>query len=492
MLAFVLTACQDNDIERKGMVLSPISADQITGAMQGDNYVLTWNALPAEQSMQVKIYRNGTLDKVVENCVTSCIHEQVPTNVSFEYVLKVTDGTNYSSGVIKTFIREGASSINGLQMSQVEKANGYDAKIEWDKAEDATKIYLSATNGTRSIYEELAGSAIEYTISDVYDGDTWEVSLTAENDKGKSLPTTSSLRIGKTAIGFLSEYATPDELIENGDDDEASAWLWLHEEYPTAQYLYFGDITSAADLEQFRVLFWLRDLEGVGADEVWTMSDEVMAATPFIQEWYKAGGSLLLWSHATPYLGFLGRIECNTLRSYNRDLGTGIGGKNDDTWRMAVELKPGKSFSLDFSTHPIYKGLETEIDAERQIKVIPMKGPGWTEDHNCLYFDIPSVFTGLGNQEQACYTTLTSEYGIYPLGTWDGQYEWISQLNVWEAQQGNTEFKGTILCIGNGGCEFSMKNADGTPDKRAHPKNNKYQDNILKLAKNSLEYLKTR
>ena len=52
--------------------------------------------------------------------------------------------------------------------------------------------------------------------------------------------------------------------------------------------------------------------------------------------------------------------------------------------------------------------------------------------------------------------------------------------------------QGQLLCIGNGGCEFSMKNADGTPDKSAHPKNNIYQDNVLRLAKNSLEYLKTR
>ena len=33
---------------------------------------------------------------------------------------------------------------------------------------------------------------------------------------------------------------------------------------------------------------------------------------------------------------------------------------------------------------------------------------------------------------------------------------------------------------------------DGSPDKSAHPKNNIYQDNVLTLAKNSLEYLKTR
>ena len=56
----------------------------------------------------------------------------------------------------------------------------------------------------------------------------------------------------------------------------------------------------------------------------------------------------------------------------------------------------------------------------------------------------------------------------------------------------NTDLKGTILCIGNGGCEFSMRNEDGSADKSAHPKNNTCQDNILTMAKNALEYLKTR
>ena len=123
-----------------------------------------------------------------------------------------------------------------------------------------------------------------------------------------------------------------------------------------------------------------------------------------------------------------------------------------------------------------------------------MKGEGWTENHNCIFVGIPSYLTGLGDQDLDCYTKLTSEFGIYPLATWDGDegIDHISHLNIWEAQQGNTEFKGTILCIGNGGCEFSMKDKDGIPDKSAHPKNNPYQDNVLKLAKNSLEYLKTR
>ena len=487
-IAAALTSCQDKDIERESMKLQAPDASQISGQLSGDDYILTWPAQNA--NMLVTIYRNGTLSSSERVSGNSFTHKDVPTNVPFEYVFKLTDGQNLSKGVVKTYTREGATSISGVQMSQADKAGGYDALVEWNKAVDATSIKFFATNGRQTINETLPGTATSYTIPDVKTGDTWEVSLTAVNDKGTALSTRSSLRIGKTAIGFLSVYATPEELVANGDDDEASAWLWLHENYPTAQFVPFTSINAADVIEPFRVLFWLRDLEGVGEADVWNIPAEVEAATPVIREWYKQGGSLLLWSHATVYAGHLGRINLDDMKSNDHAFGFGFGGINNDVWKMAVELNPDHRFKKDHSSHPIYKGLEVETTPD--TKLIAFKGPGWTEDHNCLYFNLPSLLTGIGNQEEACYAQLTQTYGIYPLGTWDSQIDWVSQMNVWEAQQGNTEFQGTLLCIGNGGCEFSMKNADGTPDKSAHPKNNIYQDNVLTLAKNALEYLKTR
>ena len=484
-----LTSCQDKDIDRDPMVLKAPDATQINGELKGDDYVWTWPAQSSAQ-MQVIVYRNGTLSSSETVSGNSFTHRNVPTNVPFEYVFKLTDGTNLSTGVIKTYIREGATSISGLQMSQVDKAGGYDALVVWNRAADASSIKFTATNGKRTISETLQGSATSYTIPDVETGDTWDVTLVAVNEKGTSLATRSSLRIGKTAIGFLSVYATPDELVANGDDDEASAWLWLHETYPTAQFVPFTAITSMDVVEPFRVLFWMRDLEGVGEEDVWNIPSVVQDATPIIKEWYKEGGSLLLWSHATTYIGHLGRLNLDDMKGNDHVFGMGFGGINNDVWKMAVQLNPGGRFSKDHSNHPIYRGLE--VESTDRTKLIAFKGPGWTEDHNCLYFNLPSLYTGIGNQEEACYTQLTQTYGIYPLGTWDSQIDWVSQMNVFEAQQGNTEFAGTILCIGNGGCEFSMKNADGTPDKSAHPKNNIYQENVLTLAKNSLEYLKTR
>lgn len=488
MLALVLTACQDKDIDRDAMALAAPDASQITGSLSGDDYTWTWPAQNGQ--MQVTIYRNGTLSAIETVSGNSFTQKDVPTNVPFEYVFKLTDGSNLSNGVVKTYTREGATSISGVQMSQVDKANGYDALVEWNKAADASSIKFMATNGSRTINETLGGSATSYTISDVKTGDTWDVTLTAVNEKGTSLSTRSSLRIGKTAIGFLSIYNTPEELIANGDDDEASAWLWIHETYPTAQFVPFSTVNSVDVVDPYRVLFWLRDLENVSESDVWNVPANVEAATPFIKQWYKDGGSLLLWSHATVYIGHLGRLNLDDMKGNDHAFGFSMGGINNDVWKMAVQLNPGSKFSKDHSTHPIFKGLE--VESTDRTKLIAFKGPGWTEDHNCLYFNLPSMLTGIGNQEEACYTQLTQTYGIFPLGTWDSQIDWVSQLNVFEAQQGNTEFKGTILCVGNGGCEFSMKNPDGTPDKSAHPKNNIYQDNVLRLAKNALEYLKTR
>lgn len=490
LTATTLTSCQDKDYDQESMKVSAPDATQISGQLSGDDYTLTWPALASGQTMVISIYRDGTLSSVERATGNSFTHKNVPTNVQFEYVFKIVEGDNSSTGAVTRYMRKGATSLTGVQMRQLDKSGGYDALVEWDKAADAKTIHLTATNGAKTIKQDLAGTATSFTIPDVLTGDTWNVSLVAENESGTALTVSASLRIGKTAIGFLSVYATPEELVANGDDDEASAWLWLHDNYPSAKFLPFSSINAASDVEPFRVLFWLRDLEGVGEAEVFTMPADVEAATPIIRQWYKDGGSLLLWSHATVYAGHLGRVSLDDMKSNDRTIGAGPGGINNDIWRMAVELNPDHKFKKDHSSHPIYKGLEVETNVD--TKLIAFKGPGWTEDHNCLFFNLPSLWTGKGNQDEACYTQCTQTLGIYPLGTWDSQIWWVSQLNVWEAQQGNTDFKGTVLCIGNGGCEFSMKNPDGTPDKSAYPKNNLYQDNVLTLAKNSLEYMKTR
>lgn len=72
-------------------------------------------------------------------------------------------------------------------MSQLEKSGGYDAKVEWNKNETATSINLTATDGVRSISENISGDATSYIIPNVNYGEEWSVTLVAQNDEGSSL-----------------------------------------------------------------------------------------------------------------------------------------------------------------------------------------------------------------------------------------------------------------------------------------------------------------
>ena len=494
------TACQDRDLPGSGaMQLSSPEVSQITGSPSGDNnydYTLTWPASNNGATMQVAVFKNGTQMQALTPCPSgSFTLKNLETNQLYEFLFKYANSEALSNGVMTSYTRPGAAAASDLKFEQIDiNDDQHDLQVTWKASDNATSYILKLENGdgSRKIEETVSGTS--YLLKNVVMKERWEATLIAQNAEGKALPITGSAKVGGKIPAFLSEYATPEELVANGDDDEASAWLWFHENYPKGEYVYFGNINTVADIEDYRMLFWLRDIETGNVDDIWNFSDVAQNAAPCIEQYVKNGGNLLLLSHAVPYIGTINRLSTSLLRGVSNAFGCGAGGWNPDTWKMGVCLNTGE-FSKDFSSHPIYAGIPTEKLSDQCFAAIAFKGPGWTEDHNCLFFDIPTKLTEIGNTSEDCYNAVTEEYGIYPLGTWDSQAAWVSQLNVWEAKgapkapDGFQKGCGTVLCIGNGGCEFSMKNEDGTPDKSANPKNNSCQSNILKLAKNSIDYL---
>lgn len=464
--------------------------DLITMTTEGNDITFTWPMLPEGTSMAVDVTKDGSRisSEVFDSDVTSFIHRSLETGARYCYLFRATDGAAFSDGVLKIYTRPGAKAPSELTVEQREGVNGYEAVLNWAPLQDATNVDIEITRKGNTETVTIDGKEITYVIDGLADGDEVEISVVARNDEGASLPATTSLKVGKTAVGFLSYYATPEELIQNGDDDEASAWLWFHKEYPNSSFIYAGDITSPDDLKALRVLFYIRDLDTGTENDVWQQPAVVESATPHIIEWYRDGGNILLWQHACTYIGDLGRIDKQMLRSNDHTITIGRGSWNTYKWYMAVCANLAGRYYIDYSTHPIYKGLAVNAD-----KTITLKGTCWTEDHNCVFFNIPSAITGMHNQSADTYRVLTDTYGIYPLATWDGdQQRFVSMLNVWEARQGNTDFKGTVLCMGNGGLEFSYKNSDGTPDVSATPRNNPYHGVVLMIAHNAIEYLKTR
>ncbi len=496
----ILSSCQDRDLPGSAeMQIASPDASQITGALSGENnydYTLTWPQSSNGAIMQVAVFKNGTQQQALTPCAgNSFTLKNLETNQLYEFLFKYANGETLSNGVMTSYTRLGASTPSEVKMEQVDISDDqHNLLISWAKSADATSYILKVVKNSTDVVVNTTVSDNSYLLEGVQMKDRFEATVIAQNNDGRALPVEASAKIGGKIPGFLSEYATPEELIANGDDDEASAWLWFHENYPKGEYIYFGNINTVEDIADYRMLFWLRDIETEKTDDVWNFSDIARNAAPCIEQYVKNGGNLLLWSHAVPYIGTINRLSTSLLRSVDNTFGCGKGGYNPDVWKMGVCLNTG-SFSKDFSSHPIYAGIPTEKLNDNCFAAIAMKGKGWTEDHNCLFFDIPAKLTDMDNTSEECYNTLTNSYGIYPLGVWDSQVSWVRQLNIWEAKgaemapEGFQKGAGTVLCIGNGGCEFSMKNDDGTPDKSAHPKNNSCQDNVLRLAKNSIEYM---
>jgi len=495
-----LTSCQNRDLPGSGaMQIATPEVAQITGAASGENnydYTLSWPQGAAGTVMQVAVFKNGSQIQALTPCpANSFTLKNLETNQLYEFLFKYAGNDALSKGVMTSYTRPGATAASDVKMEQIDiNDDEHDLKISWTASPDATSYILKLVNGDGSKQVNTTVNGTSYTQKGVVMKERWEATVIAQNNEGKALPVSASAKIGGKIPAFLSEYATPEELVANGDDDEASAWLWFHENYPKGEYVYFGNISKVEDIGDYRMLFWLRDIETGKEDDIWNFSDVARNAAPIIEQYVKNGGNLLLWSHAVPYIGAINRVQTSLLRGVDKAFGCGVGNMNGDVWKMGVCLNTGK-FTKDFSSHAIYAGIATEKINDTCFKAIAFKGAGWTEDHNCLFFNIPSTLTDLDNTTEECYNAATEEYGIYPLGTWDSQVSWVSQLNVWEAKgaekapDGFQKGCGTVLCIGNGGCEFSMKNEDGTPDKSATPKNNAYQGNILKLAKNSVDYL---
>lgn len=115
-----LGSCQDKDYDIAAPVISPIDANSITGQLEDNDYVWSWN-MPQDMMMEINLY-DGTTFLGSETVKTnSYIHRNIDTNIEYTYVFKLSDGTNVSTGVIKRYTRPGAAKMTGISLAQVEK-----------------------------------------------------------------------------------------------------------------------------------------------------------------------------------------------------------------------------------------------------------------------------------------------------------------------------------------------------------------------------------
>ena len=207
----MLAGCtQDGDtiyqeVDPPTLNIDDVRSDLIEMTAEGNDISFSWPMLPEGLSMVVDVVKDGTTvsRETYSRDVTGFIQKDLESNVRFAYVFRVTDGTLYSDGIVKTYTRPGATAPAEVSVVQREGAEGYEAVVTWAPLADADEVLIDITKGGSTETATVDGNAVSYTYKGVADGDEIMFSLVARNELGESLPVAASFKAGKTYVAFL-------------------------------------------------------------------------------------------------------------------------------------------------------------------------------------------------------------------------------------------------------------------------------------------------
>lgn len=255
----------------------------------------------------------------------------------------------------------------------------------------------------------------------------------------------------------------PCAMPELTDDDEIYAANWFAEQYGDKGVVLTPDKISSLTVRDCPVVWINVDREGLPMG--WQnlpaplVAPEVLEA---LRSYIDAGGHVYLTKHATQLTVPLGFLE---EQFAPRLFASGAGGEGADIWTMNCNI----GLVYDHYTSPLFAGLTT-CDVFTH-PTIPLIGPGWREDHNCLWdlnsytYTVTADNTVLQFQEQNNCTVMA---------TW-GQVVDFAVAGI--LQFADTE--GRLTCVANGLAAYEF----------SQPGGNEYQANIDRLTRNCLDEL---
>lgn len=323
-------------------------------------------------------------------------------------------------------------------------------------SDNSDEVELGATTTTYTVKNPTSGTEHTYTVKVVYtDGIVSEgqtVFVTVESVEAR--------------VGYL---IAENSVSEIEDDDERAAATWFQTHYASN-----GDILTPADLSSLDPanysMLWIQ-IDRVGIGQGWQnlpaalVSDDAIAS---LTNYVKDGGNLLLTKHATQLLVPIGRIDsAYTPNSFS----DGEGGEGDDIWTINAILGPSMDHTYDRRSHSIFSGLTTSDQYEWET--YPMEGPGWREDHNCMWDCNAFGFSGEPDVVYNFEETTTSTV----LAVWGHVADFCVAGIVEFTPTG--DYAGRI--IANGMSAYEWNQNSGT---------NPYQSNLETLTANCINYLK--
>ena len=175
------------------------------------------------------------------------------------------------------------------------------------------------------------------------------------------------------------------------------------------------------------------------------------------------GGNMYLSKHATQLLATYGRVNAK----YAPNLfNSAEGVQGTDVWSINANLVGGK---YDKRNHEIFAGMQKNSDG-----TLPLVGPCYRYDHNCLWDMNALTFTKTGDDK---FDKFQKQTNSEILATW-GQVtdDAVAGLIIFKADE--DDFLGTVVC--NGLAAYAMGNEDNTD----------YSSNNQILTTNIINFLK--
>ena len=260
------------------------------------------------------------------------------------------------------------------------------------------------------------------------------------------------------------------------DDDELAAKKWFVQTYGDNGTVFTPATLTSLNPSLYAALWIQIDRVGLemGPDK---LPADIIASgvVDNLSAYLKTGGNVFLTKHATQLISSLGRIA----EQYGPHLfGSGEGGEGTDIWTTNAVIGSNCDPKYDHRSHAAFAGLEV-LPANDPVNgydhdSFPLEGPGFREDHNCMW-DLNSYgFTPAdGVNVVDAFEKKTSSV---VLATWGhvtdyccgGIIEFLPTADI----------KGRVLCIGLSAYEFNQNSVT-----------NQYQQNTEKLTKNCIDYL---
>lgn len=312
-------------------------------------------------------------------------------------------------------------------------------------------VVVATLEGPATTYTDrraTPGEDVRYTVKVMYADGTVSEGITVHID---------IISTERTAM------LLPCALPELTDDDEIYAANWFTEEYGDKGVVLTPDRISSLTVKDNPVVWINVDREGLPMG--WQnlpaplVAPEVLEA---LRSYIDAGGHVYLTKHATQMTVPLGFLE---EQFAPRLFASGAGGEGSDIWTMNCNI----GLIYDHYSSPLFAGLTT-CDVFTH-PTIPLIGPGWREDHNCMWdlnsysYTVTADNTVLQFEQQNDCTVMA---------TW-GQVVDFAVAGM--LQFADTE--GRLTCVANGLAAYEF----------CQPGGNEYQANIDRLTRNCLDEL---